>query len=239
MDKQLEMRKRILHMRVTNPCMCNFQIAKICKVNQRTVKRVLQRFNQDRTVERNVGSGRKVGPADPCLEKKIVKHIMNHRSESGRDIAKRFGIAESTVRKIKSRNGMKTYKKQKVPKHTEKQKSTIKPKARKLYELILEKDCCVIVDDETYVKMDFKTLPGPQFFTSFFQEDQIQQQRLQSTSLGLKCLFGRPSVNAASGAKHSSLLVRQTKIYTSMNACRSAFCLSFKPTRAEFCFGQT
>lgn len=35
-----------------------------------------------------------------------------------------------------------------------------------LYTMLIEKKCCLIFDDETYVKADFKSLPGNQYYSS-------------------------------------------------------------------------
>ena len=53
-------------------------------------------------------------------------------------------------------------------------------RSRLLYNLIVKKNACSVVDDETYVKMDFKTLPGPQFFTK--SQSQILPEELTQRS---------------------------------------------------------
>lgn len=52
------------------------------------------------------------------------------------------------------------------------QQSRAKTRARKLYERILDSPGkCILMDDETYVKEDSRTLPGPQFYTKSVGED--------------------------------------------------------------------
>lgn len=36
--------------------------------------------------------------------------------------------------------------------------------------MLSEKNVCVVMDDETYVKINFATLPGPQFYTKYRDE---------------------------------------------------------------------
>ena len=52
------------------------------------------------------------------------------------------------------------------PKRSPKQVSFVKLRTRKLYDnLLYRKSVCIIRDNETYVKYDYKTLPGDQFYT--------------------------------------------------------------------------
>ena len=37
-------------------------------------------------------------------------------------------------------------------------------RAGKLYKLLCKKKTCIIMDDETYVKLNFKTMPGHHFY---------------------------------------------------------------------------
>ena len=70
------------------------------------------------------------------------------------------------VQRSKKRNKLKTYKKQRAPKRSQKQAACVKPRLRKLYDKILTKNQqCIIMDDETYVKLDYSSLPGSQFYT--------------------------------------------------------------------------
>lgn len=70
------------------------------------------------------------------------------------------------IQRIKARHNLKTYKKQKVSKQSPEQKCRAKTRARKLYNHILDnRYTCILMDDETYVKEDSRTLPGPHFYT--------------------------------------------------------------------------
>mgnify|MGYP005984040959 FL=1 len=63
---------------------------------------------------------------------------------------------------IKKRNSIK---KQRIPKRSEEQQIRAKKRSGKLYKLLNEeKNRCILMDDETDVKMNTSTLPGPQFY---------------------------------------------------------------------------
>ena len=54
-----------------------------------------------------------------------------------------------------------------MPNRNDKQNSTAKSRARKLYDNLLTKhNGCILMDDETYVKMDFKQIPGQCYYAS-------------------------------------------------------------------------
>lgn len=81
-------------------------------------------------------------------------------------MAKKLKTSASNVQRAKARIGLKTFKKQKKPKRSTKQAACVKPRARKFYDsLLCRKSACVIMDDETYIKFDYKMLPGDQFYT--------------------------------------------------------------------------
>ena len=110
--------------------------------------------------------GRPKGPANKKLEKKVVSIIKKNKSISIRDIAKKAGTSHVMVVKIKKKNSIRTFKKQKAPKRTRQQTLKSISLVRKLYELkFANQKECIVLDDETYVKMDFCTLAGPQFYS--------------------------------------------------------------------------
>lgn len=83
-----------------------------------------------------------------------------------RDMAVKFGVSASTVQKYRTDAGLKTFVAQKVPKRSEKQESVAITRARKLYQHCLPYFDCILMDDETYCKVDFKQLPGKKFYTA-------------------------------------------------------------------------
>ena len=61
------------------------------------------------------------------------------------------------------RSSLRYYKKKKVPKQTSEQLKHAKYRARKLYnKMLFENTDCILIDDESYVKMDGTTMLEPQ-----------------------------------------------------------------------------
>lgn len=67
---------------------------------------------------------------------------------------------------MKTRGGLRSSKVQKVANRSEEQQLRAKTRARKLYDNFLTKFSCVVMDDETYCKADFKQLPGQEFYVA-------------------------------------------------------------------------
>ena len=74
-------------------------------------------------------------------------------------------LSKTFVQDAKKREGLHTYKVQKAPNRNKRQNMVGKSRARKLYIQMLTKPHYLIMDDETYVKADFRQLPGLLFFT--------------------------------------------------------------------------
>lgn len=143
-----------------------YQIAKRVNVHPASVKRIIEKFGTELSFEDLPRSGRKPGSSDPKLDRKVVDYIRHDRSASIRDLAKKFRTSVGMIQRIKKRNDLRTYKKQKIPKQSPEQKRRAKTRARKLYDRLLDNPYqCVLMDDETYIKEDSRTLPGPQFYT--------------------------------------------------------------------------
>lgn len=168
----IETKKKILHTWCTEKGVTYNQIAKRFKVHHTSVKNVIHKYGEELSLKDLPRTGRKPGPSEPKLDDKVVAYIRRHRSASTRDLAKKFKTSIGMIQRIKVRNSLKTYKKQKVPKKSLEQQSRAKTRARKLYERILGNfGKCILMDDETYVKKDSRTLPGPQFYTKSVEED--------------------------------------------------------------------
>ena len=168
----LALRKEILYTYGTEKNISYRQVAKRYKVSDKSVKNIVERYGEHYTLSDMPKSGRKKGARDPKLEEKLVQLINKNPTMSLRDLAVKGKTTVGMIQRVKRRNNLKTYKKQKVPKKTEKQIQAGKIRVRKLYRrLNKEKIQCVIMDDETYVKFDFSTLPGPQYYTKRKDED--------------------------------------------------------------------
>ncbi|KAF2902712.1 hypothetical protein ILUMI_03472 [Ignelater luminosus] len=74
--------------------------------------------------------------------------------------------AEEKLR-IKEKCDIRSYRKQKVPRRSADQQDRALKRAKQLYNLLLNgKERCSLMNDETYIKMDTKTLPGQQLYTA-------------------------------------------------------------------------
>lgn len=162
----MQRRKEIVDKWLSNPMRPNHFIAKELKIPRRTVDEVIKRYKRTLSTTRKARVNEHRGPRDPNLERKIVRTIRKNRSMSERDIAKKNSTSQSMVRRAKQRAGMKTRKKSKVPKTSAKQRATIKKRSRKLYDFLGTRNFHLVLDDETYVKTDFLTLPGDQYYTT-------------------------------------------------------------------------
>jgi transposase len=161
-----EHRKKIVHKWTTIPGLSLRKLAKQEGVSVKAVRTAIRKFGEENSFLDLPKTGRKRGPVCPKLDKKIQEVFTTKPSASVRDVAKKVGTSISNVVRAKGRLGLKTYRKQRKPKRSPQQAASVKPRARKLYDSILSKNKnCIIMDDETYVKLDYKTLPGPQFYT--------------------------------------------------------------------------
>lgn len=129
--------KKIVGHFLADPNISLRKIAKIVGVTDRTVRR-------------------QTSPVDQKMESKVLAKIGARSSDSSSDIAKKCGISQSMVQRIKARNNLVTCVKQKRAAKTDKQFNECIKRAKKLT-LILNsgKNSCLAMDDETYVKKDF------------------------------------------------------------------------------------
>lgn len=68
------------------------------------------------------------------------------------------------VRKVLKHNGLKAYNKKKIPKRSLDGEVKAIRRSKLLYRLLNRKNLCIIEDDETFCKKDFKQLPGQQYY---------------------------------------------------------------------------
>ena len=86
------------------------------------------------------------------------------------------------VQDAKKRKEPHTYKVQREPNRHKRQNTVGKSRAQKLYTQMLTKPHCLIMGDETYVKADFRQLPGLLFFTAHHKLDALEDVRKQKMS---------------------------------------------------------
>lgn len=183
MSKELEQREKIVAKYLENPNASFRDIGKSLKIHHFTVSRVINRFKQTQSTERQSGSGKKEGFIYESLAKKVLMSSKRNPNKSLRDIASNFGVSHTWVAKVLRRNGIKTYKVQKHANRNDVQAKRAKTRARKLYDNQLRgKNVCIIMDDETYVVGDFRQLPGLSFYRAKLRFGVKKQFKYKSLS---------------------------------------------------------
>lgn len=161
-----EIRKLILHEWVHNKLSYR-RLAKKFNCSKTGVEKIIRKFGEHCTLENLPKNRSKKGAVNSKKEQIVLNLLMNKKTVSVREIARKARVSVGTVQNIKSRHGIKTYKKQKIPKRSVSQQLRAKNRAKKLYKILLEKKLkCLMMDDETYIKMDLSTLPGLQYYNA-------------------------------------------------------------------------
>lgn len=110
---------------------------------------------------------RRSGTTDLELKRKVLRSIKSNPGLSDNDRAKRYNSNRGKVRRIRLKAGYKSYKAIKMPNRTDKQNVCAKARARRLYDQVLTKfKGCIVMDGETYVKLDLRHLPGRKYYVS-------------------------------------------------------------------------
>jgi len=112
---QVKTAELVIKLSRENPSWSQGTIAKKAKICQKSVSNILRRFEENLRLERKVGSGRKIGYADSGKAKKVVALLEKNPNLSERKLARKVSCSKALVGKIKSREGLKTYKVQKIP----------------------------------------------------------------------------------------------------------------------------
>lgn len=166
-SKQEKVRQTIAHTFIENQSASFSSIAKHLKLHKSLVCRVLKKYVQTLSIKVAPGRGRKTGPADKKIAQKVLKSLKQNPGLSDGDRAKIFGTSSSYIRKLRLKYGYMSYHAIKHPNRSDKQNFEAIKRARKLYVNVLTKsEKCVLMDDETYVKRDFRQLPGKKFYVS-------------------------------------------------------------------------
>lgn len=167
-----ERRKIIVRNHLENPSWSGPKLAKVLGFPRNTVWRVLKKYRETLSTDRKPQSKRRAGTVNRQLRNKVIKNIKANPNISDRDLAKKFRAARSTVQRIRLREGFKSYRACRQPNRDQKQNNVARIRARKLYDQVLTKfNGCLLMDDETYVKADFKQLPGQKFYLATARGD--------------------------------------------------------------------
>lgn len=166
-SEQEKVREKIVHKYLENTNVSKRSIAKAVSEPVTTVCRVINNFLEGTTIKRKKGSGRPAGPIDLNLLNKIKRTYTRKPSSSERDIADSLNTSKSTVHRYKRHLGLRSFIAQKAAGRSESDDKVVRKRARKLYtDFLTTLDGCIIMDDETYVKNDFKQLPGKTFYVA-------------------------------------------------------------------------
>ncbi|XP_055626225.1 uncharacterized protein LOC129768530 [Toxorhynchites rutilus septentrionalis] len=180
-SNEKERRELILCTHFENPELSHRDIGKILGIVQSTVSRVLKRYFENLTIDRKVKNGKNGCSVSEKDHKRVVKQFRRDPRSSVRDVANKLNLSSSFVQRTNQREGLRTYKVQKAPNRDERQNMVGKTRTRKLYTEMLTKTHCLGMDDETYVKADFRQLPGLLFFSAedkFSVPEEIRIQKL-------------------------------------------------------------
>ncbi|XP_065088739.1 uncharacterized protein LOC135710154 [Ochlerotatus camptorhynchus] len=180
-SKEQPVRDKILRIHHENKDLSHRSIAKTLGIANSTVSRVIKRFEERLTTDRKPRSEGKSIPYNTKNHNRVVGAFNRNPNASVRDVAKKLHLSRSFVQKAKTKAGLRTFKVQKALNRDEKQNKSGKTRARKLYLNMLTKVECCIMDDETYVKADFKQIPGNLFFTAkdkFSVPEHVRTQKM-------------------------------------------------------------
>lgn len=157
---------KIIELFVTYPDFTQRKIAKIAGVCLSTVEKRIANYKSNISNERREGVGRPTGPVDRKMESKELTKIKARPCDSVRDLARKCKTSASMVQRVKARNDLVTCVKQKRAKKSDKQYNEGIKRAKKLSKILKrEKNSCLAMDDETYVKKHFVQNEGKQFYT--------------------------------------------------------------------------
>lgn len=164
---ELDNRKKIVNKYLENPNQSYSVIAKSIKLPKSTVADVITRYKKTLTIERAPKTKTKSTPSNKKLTSKIKRSAIQNPSLSLRQRAVKYGTSHETVRRILKKSNLKIYRAIKMPNRNDVQNLTAKKRCRKLYDQVLTKfKGCLILDDETYVKVDQNQVPGQKFYVA-------------------------------------------------------------------------
>lgn len=140
------------------------EIAKSLKKSQSTVRKVILRYLDSLSTKR--ASSKQIHtPKDPALVAKVLRDIKKNPNLSLRKRAQNLETTKSHIARIMKNHGIKTFRKIRTPRRSDKQSTTVKTRQRRLYDQILTKHTgCILMDDETYQYSDLGQTRGPEFY---------------------------------------------------------------------------
>lgn len=162
--KTEEGRISIVHKYLEDTSQSYRKIAKFLKKPPSTVRNVILRYLDTLSTKRAV-SQKDRQPRDPAIVAKVLRDIKKNPSTSLRKRGRKFSISKDEVARIMEKHEIKTFRKIRIPRRSDKQATTVKSRQRRLYDQILTKHTgCILMDDETYQYSDLAQTRGPEFY---------------------------------------------------------------------------
>jgi transposase len=158
----------------------HFMAEGICKS---TITRTLTRLRKTGNPITRSPTGRPMKKANMKAMSKIKKLLNAKPSISLRKGCSKVKIPKSTyIRIVKKKLGLKTYKKQTVPKYINNQKSRAKKGCAKIYRNLCGKNAndVLIIDDETYVFQDSEQIKSQKYYRCKSKNDVPNEERFKT-----------------------------------------------------------
>lgn len=160
-------RKLIIDIFLKNSSMSYTDIGKLANVSRATARNVIIRFKDTKSLKRKQGGGQKPGFQDQNAVRKVLESLKVNPNISERDLTKKYKISKFLVYKIKRKHGLVSYKAQKFANRNDDQDKRAKSRARLLHDkLLMGFQGCILMDDETLVKADFRQIPQQKFYVA-------------------------------------------------------------------------
>lgn len=97
MSKQEIVRKKIVDKYLENTSLSYSDIARFVNESRHTVRNVILRFTESKSITRRKGSGRQVGFKDPLTVRNVIRSMRQNPGLSVRDLAKKHNISVGLV----------------------------------------------------------------------------------------------------------------------------------------------
>lgn len=169
-SQQEKMREIVVHKYFENPSRSYSSIARELKMNPKTVNRIIKRFKETLTIKQKPGRGRKSGPVDKELGKRVGLSFKNNPGLSQRKRAEKYGTSRPFIQRLMKNRKFNKYGMIRRANRRDKQETSARTRTRKLYDYLNSKQPrCILMDDETYVKADPRQIPGNNFYYAKFR----------------------------------------------------------------------
>ncbi len=128
------------------------------KIPRRTIYNIIKKYEDYGHVGDKPRSGR---PKKLCQgELTRLKRLVNYKTGvSLRRLSSKFRVGRQTIHNYMEEMNIKYYRKQRVPKYTDKQLQEVPTRARRLYRMLSKNDFELVMDDEKYFSFADQSVP--------------------------------------------------------------------------------